>query len=89
MDVNDVITFGDNKEYLILDITDFSNNKYIYTVRIDEEEIPTDEYKYFKVFLDNEEVSVEEVKDETLLKVLVSLFTNNYLNESKDNEQVA
>ena len=89
MEINDIITFEDNKEYLILDITDYNNAKYIYTVRIDEEEIPTNEYKYFKVFVENNDYRVEEVGEENLIKLLTSLFTTNYLNTSINNGEQA
>ncbi len=89
MEINDVITFDDNKEYVILDITNYNNHMYLYTVRIDEEEIPTSEYKYFRVFNENNDYSVEEVKEENLVKLLTSLFSTNYLNASTNDEQAA
>ena len=87
MNKEDVITLENNKEYMILDIVTFNNNKYIYCVAIDEEEIPTDEYKYLKVNEENNEFYIEEINNKEELDAALALFTTNYLNDSINDEQ--
>ena len=87
MSIEDIITLEDNKEYLILDIIEFNKEKYMYCVGIDKDEIPTSEYIYLKSIEENDEFYIEEVQDENVLKTIVTMFTNNYLNDSINNEQ--
>lgn len=81
MEIYDVITLEDNKEYVILDIVDYQDNKYLYCVEIDKDENPIDEYIVAKLISPTE---VEEVIDEELLKNLAKLFEEDML---KDDEQ--
>lgn len=87
MNIDDIITFEDNKEYLILDIVEYNDNRYLYCVGIDKEELPTEEYIYLKGIEENGEFYTEEVEDEDTLKTIVTMFTNNYLNDSINDEQ--
>lgn len=91
MKKEDVITLDDNKEYLILDIVELLGKKYLYTVEIDKEDMPTTNYKYYEVSEDSEGISVEEVEDEKVLETILNLFTINYLNDSieTNDEQAA
>ena len=89
MNKEDIITLDDNKEYLILDIIDYLNKKYLYCVLVDEDDIPTQEYKYVEVINENNETYIEEVNDEKILENLVNLVTINYLNDSTNEEQAA
>lgn len=82
MNKEDVIKLDDNKEYLILDIVELEGIKYLYTVEIDENDIPTIEYKYFEVIEDEEGTSLEEVEDQNTLEAIISLFTINYFGDS-------
>ena len=84
MNKEDVITLSDNKEYLILDIIEVDNKKYLYCVEIGQNEIPTNEYIYAEVTMEDGETFVEEVTDPKRLEAIVSLFTINYLNESEE-----
>ena len=89
MNKEDILTLDNNQEYMILDIITFNNNKYVYCVGIDKEEMPTNEYKYLKVSEDNADIYVEEVKDSKELEAIIALFTTNYLNDSINDEQDA
>jgi len=80
MNIRDVITFEDNNEYVILDIIDYKSEKYLYCVSIDKDEMPTNEFKYFKGIEENNEFYVEEVLDKNLLNDIISIFKNKYLN---------
>ena len=82
MEIEDIITLEDNLEYLILDKTIINNEKYLYCVEIDKEEKPTTNYNYLKEINVNNELYIEEVKDEKMLEMLINVFTNNYLSDS-------
>lgn len=73
MNIEDIITLDDNKEYLILDIIELNKERFLYCVEIDEEEMPKQEYKYLKEIIENDEVYTEEVKDKDLLEALTAL----------------
>ena len=73
MNIEDIITLDDNKEYLILDIIELNKERFLYCVEIDEEEMPKQEYKYLKEIIENGEVFTEEVKDKDLLEALTAL----------------
>lgn len=87
MEKEDIITLEDNTEYMVLDIALFNQEKYLYCVRIDEEEMPTNEYKYLKEMNENGELFIEEVEEEGIIEVLSSLFAADYLNSVRDEEQ--
>jgi len=87
MNIEDIITLEDNKDYMILDIIDFNKDKYIYFVGIDKDDNPTSEYIYLKVVEENGGYYTEEVQDDNVLKAIVTIFTNNYLNDSINDEQ--
>ena len=87
MEKEDIITLEDNTEYMVLDIALFNQEKYLYCVRIDEEEMPTNEYKYLKEMNENGELFIEDVEEEGIIEVLSSLFAADYLNSVTDEEQ--
>lgn len=82
MEINDVLTLNENEEYLILDMAELNNETYLYSVLIDENDMPTKEYAYLKKTEEDGEIYVEEVEDEELQKVLTALFTSNFVNEA-------
>ncbi|MDE5540039.1 MAG: hypothetical protein K2J20_06090, partial [Bacilli bacterium] len=79
MKIEDVITLENGKEYVILDIVMYENEKYLYCIGIDKEEKPTKEYIYLKGIEENGQFYIEEVDDEKVLKAIIALFTANYL----------
>lgn len=84
MQKNDVLTLENNQEYLILDLIEQDNKKYLYCVGLDQNDIPTQEYKYLQVLDENNEL-VAKVEDETLKGILTKIFTAKFLN-SNDTE---
>ena len=82
MNIEDVITLEDNQEYLILDIAELNGIKYLYTVLVDKEDMPTTDYQYFELSEDEDGTSVEEIEDEETLKAIINLFTIRYLGDS-------
>ncbi len=82
MNKEEVITLENNKEYVILDTVMYKDEKYLYCVGIDKDEIPTKEYLYLKGIKENDEFYVENVEDQETLNAIVALFTANYLSEN-------
>lgn len=82
MDKEEVITLENNKEYVILDIVIYKEEKYLYCVGIDKDEMPTKEYIYLKSIEENGEYFVENIEDKETLNAIVALFTANYLNDN-------
>ena len=80
MNIRDVITFKDNKEYVILDMLETNNEKYLNCVGIDKEENPTNEFIYFQGIEKNNEYFVEEILDKNKLNDIINMFKNKYLN---------
>ncbi len=87
MNVDDIITLEDNVEYMVLDTALFNNDKYLYCVEIDENEMPKEEYKYFKEIDENGNLFTEEVEDEDIIEGISALFALNYLDSVTDEEQ--
>lgn len=79
MKIKDIITLEDNLDYLILDIITKNNHKYIYSVILDPEENPTNNYKYFELITEDNEDFIEEIEDEQLLKEIAAELTKHYL----------
>ncbi len=88
MSKEDIITLN-NADYVILDIIENAGEKYLYVVGIDEEQMPNGTYKYFKATTENNEYYVEEITNPTILKTVVTLFANNYYQDSINDEQAA
>lgn len=87
MNKEDIITLEDNVEYMVLDTTEFNHDKYLYCVEIDKDEMPKQEYKYFKEVNENGELFTEDVVDENIIQALTAMFSLNCLNNMKDEEQ--
>ena len=68
MNKEDVVTLDNNKDYVILDIVEFNGDKYLYVVGIDENEVPTDDYKYLRAVVEDNELYTEEITDPNLFK---------------------
>lgn len=87
MEINDIITLQDNREYLILDRVSLNNIYYDYGVLVDKDENPTGDYIYFKETMKNNEIYVEEVQDKDTLETLISMFTLKVLNKTNEEQE--
>lgn len=87
MNIDDIITLEDNVEYMVLDVVELNQEKYLYCIEIDSEERPKQEYKYFKEVIEDGMLYTEEVEDPNILETIISMFTMNYINDVKNEEQ--
>lgn len=88
MNKEDIITLEDNVEYMVLDTTELNHDKYLYCVRIAEEEMPTDEYKYFKEIKENDTFYTEEVENYDIIEALTALFMASALENTNEEQDV-
>ncbi len=79
-----IITLEDGIDYLLLDDTVLDNKKYFYAVALDKNEEPTNDYKILAEFQEKNSFYVEEVEDKKMLELLITLFTNNYVNSVEE-----
>ncbi len=87
MNKEDIITLEDNVEYMVLDTAELNHEKYLYCVSIDKEEMPTDEYKYFKEVNENGTLYTEEVENQDIIEAITALFAASILESVTDEEQ--
>ena len=87
MNIDDIITLEDNVEYMVLDIVELNHERYLYCVEIDSEEMPKQEYKYFKEVIEDGTLYTEEVEDPNILETIISMFTMNHINGMNNEEQ--
>ena len=87
MNKEDIITLEDNVEYIVLDTAELNHEKYLYCVSIDKEEMPTDEYKYFKEVNENGTLYTEEVENQDIIEAITALFAASALESVTDEEQ--
>lgn len=87
MNKEDIITLEDNLEYMVLDTVELNQDKYLYCVSIDQEEMPTNEYKYFKEINENGNLFTEEVEDQNIIEAITALLATDYLDSVTDDEQ--
>lgn len=78
LEVNKVITLGNNEKYLILSHVISNNNDYYYIAEIDEtgKDIK-DNYKIMVTTTKDDKIFLDEVVGETNLKAVLPLFVND------------
>ena len=87
MNIDDIITLEDNVEYMVLDIVELNHERYLYCVEIDSEEMPKQEYKYFKEVNENGTLYTEEVEKQDIIEAITALFAASTLESVTDEEQ--
>ena len=85
MNVDEIITLDDNKEYILLSKTVHNNDKYFLAVEAVKDK-PTNNYVIFKEINENGEFFVEEIVDKTLIDTLVDIFEQLYDEEDIESE---
>jgi len=89
MNIEDVITLDDNKDHLILDKVELNNKEYLYTVEVDQEDMPTSNYHFLEVFHESNGEAVEEVEDKEVMASLTSILTAKHINSNDKNDEQA
>ena len=81
LDINKIITLGNNEKYLIISRVTYNNKDYYYIAQLDEtgKDIK-DNYKIMEASYDNDKTYLDEVVGETNLKTILPLFVKNISN---------
>ncbi len=75
IEVYDILTLEDNEEYSVLKKIKENNKTYLLLAPVDKEEVPNfDELKIVEEVIENQEVIVEDVTNDELLKSLSTKF---------------
>lgn len=78
LEVNKIITLGNNEKYLIISHVINNNNDYYYIAEIDENGKDIKEnYKIMASTKENDKIFLDEVVGETNLKTVLPLFVND------------
>lgn len=80
IEVGNIVTLENNQEYLILEELNKEGKNYVYSVRVLEDETPTDEYMIFENIVNE----VDGVKDEYLKGVSDKNLYDQLIEDFKD-----
>ena len=75
LEVNKIVTLGNDEEYLIVDRVDKDGKEYYYVAQVNEEETDIeDNYKIVCATYKDDEIYLDEVLGEDKLKSILPLF---------------
>ena len=75
IDVNKIITLGNNEKYLVISHVTNNNKNYYYIAELDESgKDIKDNYKIMEETKENDKIYLDEVVGETNLKIVLPLF---------------
>ena len=78
IDINKIITFGNNERYLVISHVTNHQKEYYYIAELDESEKDIkDNYKIMELTEENGKSLLNEVVGETNLKTILPLFVND------------
>lgn len=81
LDINKIITLGNNEKYLIISHVTNNNRDYYYIAELEENGKDIKEnYKIMEATIENDEIFLDEVVGETNLKIVLPLFVKNISN---------
>ncbi len=83
MELFDIVTLDDNKEYSIVKIEEYQNETYCLLIEVDKEENPLDNYLILrKIPLNDQEFEFEELGKEEY-NTIAEIFKEQFLNEKE------
>lgn len=82
--VDKIVELENNRSYVILDEALLKDNKYYFGVRLNENEEPTNNYLFFEETIDNDDIYLTPIEEDSVKNVLLSLFTINFLEKVYD-----
>lgn len=74
IEVGNIVTLQNDLEYLILESMDYDEKKYVYAIRVLEDESFTDEYVIFEAFINGDEEYLKIVDDKKVYDELIEEF---------------
>ena len=82
--IDNIVELEDNKKYVLLDNKELNNINYYFALRLDDKEEPTNNYLFFEEVKNEGETYLDPVDDESIKKLLITVFTANYLDKVYD-----
>ena len=74
-----IITLENGKDYILLDSSTQEGKEYFVAVEYKKDENKaTNNYKFFEEIKNGEDIYIQEVVDENIIKLLIAVFTVNY-----------
>ena len=98
IEVGNIVTLENNQEYLILEELTDNDHRYVYSVRVLEDETPTDEYLIFESIIREDDEFLKPVNDKEFYDNLIEEFKDivadklvngDYENDIEDIEEAA
>lgn len=74
IEVGNIVTLENNQEYLLLEELTKEGTKYLYAVRVLEDETPTDEFLIFEGIVNGQDEYLKVVSDKALYDQLIEDF---------------
>ncbi len=75
LEINKIVTLGNNEEYLIIDKVEYQDQEYYYVAEINPEETDIkDNYKIVCATYKDDQIYLDEVLGEEKLKAILPLF---------------
>ena len=77
-----IIQLDNKKSYYILDEVEYNGNKYVVSLECDLEEDKVNENDYYvmRIDIDNDNLSVKIIDDDSIAKVVVAMLLNKLKN---------
>lgn len=84
MELYDIITLDDNKDYSLVKLEEYKGETYCMLIEVDEEENPLEDFLILrKVPINDTEFELEELGDSEY-KEIAEIFKEQFLNEEED-----
>ena len=84
LEINKVITLGNDEEYLIIEKVSVNNEDYYYIAEVNPTKTDIkDNYKIVTIYKENDNSFIEEITGEDKLKEILPLFLDKFANNSK------
>ena len=75
LEINKIVTLGNNEEYLVIDMVEKDNKEYYYIAQVNEDETDIqDNYKIVCATYKDGDIFLDEVLGEDKLKSILPLF---------------
>ena len=78
--INQIIYLDDNSSYIILDQVIYKGKNYYLVCKIDDNKELTDVFTILEENIDNDNITIETIKDSNLLKKLIEYFNKRSIN---------
>ena len=78
LEINKIVTLGNNEEYLIVDKVEKDDKEYYYVAQVNEDETDIkDNYKIVCATYKDDEIYLDEVLGEDKLKLILPMFVKD------------